>query len=158
LACLTSGGESPQANPKHDDHHGPGHHHRIVHTSGLDKRDCQSAAVLSSVRRDRQKHVVVMLSLINYGECVYVVEREQGLQQAQRAVGILDQLAVHIVPVDRPLVFEAAHLKARYAISYADAFGAALAQRNGGCVMTGDPEFRAVEPDIAVHWLPDRRK
>ena len=110
------------------------------------------------LRRARQKQVVVMFSLINYGECVYVVEREQGLQQAQRAVGIIDQLAVHVAPVDRPLVFEAAHLKARYSISYADAFGAALAQRNGGCVMTGDPEFRAVEPDIAVHWLPDRRK
>ena len=113
--------------------------------------------VRRALRRARQKQVVVLFSLINYGECVYVVEREQGLQQAQRAVGIIDQLAVHVVAANRPLVFEAAHLKARFAISYADAFGAALAQRHGGSLMTGDPEFRALEPDVAIHWLPDRQ-
>jgi ribonuclease VapC len=55
------------------------------------------------------------------------------------------------------LVFEAAHLKARYPISYADAFAAALAKRNGAHLMTGDPEFKAVEPEVAIHWLTARR-
>jgi ribonuclease VapC len=99
----------------------------------------------------------VLFSLINYGECLYVVERAQGLQQTQLAVGIIDQLAMRIVPADRSLVFEAAHIKARYPISYADAFSVALAKRNRASVMTGDPEFEAVEPDVAIHWLPDRR-
>lgn len=66
---------------------------------------------------------------IAYGECLDVVEREQGLQRTQRAVGIIDQLALRVVPADRPLVFEAAHVKARYPISYADAFSVALAKR-----------------------------
>jgi ribonuclease VapC len=106
----------------------------------------------------RGKHVVVLLSLIAYGECLYVIERQQGLQRAQLAVGIIDQLALHVTPADRPLVFEAAHVKARYPISYADAFSVALAKRTGGRVMTGDPEFQAVEHEIAIHWLPDRRR
>jgi ribonuclease VapC len=110
------------------------------------------------LRTARRKQVVVLLSLIAYGECLYVIEREQGLQHAQRAVGIIDQLALHVMPVDRHLVFEAAHVKARYPISYADAFSVALAKRNDGRVMTGDPEFEAVEPEIAVQWLPDRRR
>jgi len=43
-------------------------------------------------------------------------------------------------------------------MSYADAFSVALAKRNDGRVMTGDPEFKAVEAEISVHWLPDRRR
>ena len=110
------------------------------------------------LRTARRKQVVVLLSLIAYGECLYVIEREQGLQQAQRAVGIIDQLPLHVMPADRPLVFEAAHVKARYPMSYADAFSVALAKRNDGRVMTGDPEFKAVESEISVRWLPDRRR
>jgi ribonuclease VapC len=96
--------------------------------------------------------------MINYGEALYVVERERGLQAAQRAIGIVDQLPLHVVAADRSLVFEAAHAKARYPISYADAFSVALAKRNHGRIMTGDPEFKAVEAEIDIQWLPHRRK
>ena len=109
------------------------------------------------LQKARRKQVIALFSLINYGECLYVVEREQGLQQAQRAVGIIDQLALRVVAPDRQLVFAAAHLKARYAISYADAFTAALAKDNKGRIMTGDPEFKAVESEVPIHWLPDLR-
>lgn len=110
------------------------------------------------LRNARRKQVSVLFSLINYGECLYVIEREQGVQQAQRAVGIIDQLALHVIQADRTLVFEAAHMKARYSFSYADAFSAALAKRNHGRVMTGDPEFKAVEAEVAIHWLPSHRR
>ena len=81
------------------------------------------------LRRARKKQVLVLFSLINYGECLYVTEREHGLQQAQRAAGIIDQLALRVVPADLPLVFAAAHIKARYPVSYADAFSIALTNR-----------------------------
>jgi predicted nucleic acid-binding protein len=109
------------------------------------------------LRNARKKQARVLFSLINYGEALYVIEREQGLHAAQRAIGIIDQLALQVVPADRPLVFEAAHFKARYPISYADAFSVALAKRNGGDVMTADPEFKAVESEVTVHWLVDSR-
>src|ERR1051325_5778379 len=94
--------------------------------------------VRQMLRRARKGQLLVLFCLINYGECLYVVEREQGVQQAQRAIGIVDQLALQVVPADRALVFEAARLKARYSISYADAFAAATARRNHGRVVTGD--------------------
>jgi uncharacterized protein with PIN domain len=59
------------------------------------------------LRSARRKQVVVLLSLITYGECLYVIEREQGFHQAQRAIGIIEQLALRLMPADRPLVFEA---------------------------------------------------
>jgi predicted nucleic acid-binding protein len=107
--------------------------------------------------RARRKDVLVLFSLINYGECLYLIERARGLQNTQLAVSIIDQLAVRVVPTDRSLVFEAAHLKACHPISNADAFSVALGKRNRAHLMTGDPEFQAVEADVAIHWLPDRR-
>lgn len=108
------------------------------------------------LRAARRKRAVVLLSLIAYGECLYIVEREQGFHQAQRAVGIIDQLPVRVMPADRPLVFDAAHFKAQFPVSYADAFSIALARRSHARVMTGDPEFKAVESEVLVHWLPHR--
>lgn len=110
------------------------------------------------LRRARRRELHVLLSLISFGECLYVTEREQGLHRAQHAVSIIDQLALRVVPVDRPLVFAAAHLKARHAISYADAFTAAVAMRHRGAVMTGDPEFEALESEVGILWLEDRRR
>src|SRR5437870_13549542 len=102
------------------------------------------------LRRARKKQVLVLFSLMNYGECLYVTECEQGLQQAQRAAGIIDHLAVRVVPADRSHVFAAAHIKARYPVSYADAFSIALAKQMDARVMTGDPEFKSVETEISV--------
>ena len=113
--------------------------------------------VRRTLQRARKKQVVLLFSIINYGECLYIIEREHGLQQAQRAAGIIDQLALRVMPADRPLVFEAAHIKAHYPVSYADAFSIALAKQNSARVMTGDPEFSAVESEVPVQWLPPRR-
>ncbi len=48
----------------------------------------------------------------------------------------------------------AAALKARGGgLSYADCFCAALAFELGATVVTGDPDFHAFEPDLAILWL-----
>ena len=114
--------------------------------------------VRQMLRKARKRELTALFSLINFGECLYIIEREQGLQEAQRAVSIVDQLPLHVVSVDRSLVFEAARLKARYRIAYADAFCVALAKRHDGRIVTGDPEFRAVETEVSVNRLTDRRK
>jgi ribonuclease VapC len=50
-------------------------------------------------------------------------------------------------------VLEAARIKARLPISYADAFAVATAQRERAVIVTGDPEFRKVEHLVTVKWL-----
>jgi len=55
--------------------------------------------------------------------------------------------------IDRQRVLAAAHIKARYPVSYADAFAIALANELGATVVTGDPEFKEVESVVAVLWL-----
>jgi predicted nucleic acid-binding protein len=98
------------------------------------------------------------LSVINLGEILYIVEREQGLVAAQRTLAALDQLPVHVLPAERRVVLSAARLKARYAISYADAFAAVAAQEQQAILVTGDPEFKPLIANglLQVEWLPRR--
>ncbi|PYN80598.1 MAG: VapC toxin family PIN domain ribonuclease [Candidatus Rokuibacteriota bacterium] len=105
-----------------------------------------------------QRHTVY-LSLINLGEVLYITERERGLVEARRALGAVDQLPLEVVGVSRATVLAAAHVKARFPISYADAFAVVTAQSHGGTVMTGDPKFEAVAEAgvVAVAWLPRQR-
>jgi len=112
--------------------------------------------VRQALRRAQKGALRVLFSIINYGECLYVIEREQGVRQVQSIIGVIDSLPISIIPAERSLVFAAARLKARYPISYADAFSAALTKQNSARLMTGDPEFKPLEREIVVHWLPRR--
>lgn len=96
------------------------------------------------------------LSLINLGEVLYITERGRGRAKALQTLAAIDQLPLHISPVSRATVLAAAHIKARYSISYADAFAVVTAREHNGPLVTGDPEFRAVADDglIVVEWLP----
>jgi ribonuclease VapC len=107
---------------------------------------------------EAQRHTV-HVSLINLGEALYITERERGLVAARRTLGAVDELPLELVPVSRTTVLAAAHIKARFPISYADAFAAVAARDCGAVVITGDPEFRPLADAglVAVEWLPRRR-
>ena len=109
--------------------------------------------VRQAFRRAQKGTLEIFLSLINLGECIYVIERKQNFNEAQNAIVNIEALPLSVVPADRKLVFEAAHLKANYPVSYADAFAAALAMRHRARLMTGDLEFKALEKEVAIHWL-----
>ncbi len=95
----------------------------------------------------------VAMSLINLGEVLYITERERGLAKAQESLALIEQLPIKILPVDRPDVLSAAHVKANFPIAYADAFAIVAAQSHDGVLVTGDPEFEAVEDDIRIEWI-----
>jgi ribonuclease VapC len=102
----------------------------------------------------RQGEASVWMSIVNYGEVIYITEREQGLFAAQRTIAAMDQLPMSVVDADRKLTLSAAKVKAHHSISYADAFAVALAQVKQAAVLTGDPEFRKAEALVAIDWLP----
>lgn len=95
----------------------------------------------------------IYISMINLGEVVYIIERERNLMKAQEVLALLEQLPIEIVQVDREMVLNAAHIKANYPVSYADAFAVALAQLKGGVVLTDDPEFEVVKGIVDVEGL-----
>jgi len=96
----------------------------------------------------------VYLSVINFGEAVYITERERGLTSAQRMIASVDQLPIAVIDADRALTLAAAHLKADHPIAYADAFSAALALDKDAVLVTGDPELHCLDPLLPIDWLP----
>lgn len=93
------------------------------------------------------------LSLINLGETTYIIEREQGNTQAQRVLVDIRRMPLVLHDVGESRVLAAAHIKAHYPLSYADCFAAALAQELRAILVTGDPEFHALQGVIPVLWL-----
>jgi ribonuclease VapC len=98
----------------------------------------------------------LQISLINWGEVVTAFERKGGAAMADAIIAEIDTLPIDILPPDRALTRRAAATKAREGISYADAFCAELGREKNAEVVTGDLEFKSLEGEIAIHWLPGR--
>ena len=91
---------------------------------------------------------------VNIGETFYILARERGLEKAEYFLNvILRTLPIRVVGNDLEAVIEAAKIKARYPISYADAFVVATAVKEGAPIVTGDPDFKHVEGLVKIDWL-----
>lgn len=101
---------------------------------------------------DRQQ-ATVLLSAVNLGEIYYRVGRQSDRTTALDTLSDIRRLSLTIVPVSDDMVFAAADFKMAYAISYADAFAAALAERTGATLVSGDPEFDQLQGRIKVEKL-----
>lgn len=86
---------------------------------------------------------------VNYAEVKYILTRKDGLEAWKAAARILGGLPVEFHPADR-----AAGIKARSRLSLARAFAAAPARKHKAELVTGDPEFKAVEKQIKINWFP----
>lgn len=95
----------------------------------------------------------LLLPMINLGELLYITERRGGVAKAQDVLALIRQLPIEILPADEQAIFAAAHIKANYAISYADSFVVAAAMQEDAIILTGDSEFQSVERLVRVEWL-----
>lgn len=102
--------------------------------------------------QDRSRSHAI-LNWINWGEFYYIVKRRVGAAKTTDALRLLEQLPIELFPVDQPLVRAAAEIKSAHALSYADAFCIATAQRLDATVLTNDSEFEAVKNLIKIRWI-----
>jgi len=98
---------------------------------------------------DRPLH----MTEVNYAEVKYMVLKKDGVEAWEQAADVLKSLPLEFHPVTRPLADNAADFKARFKISLAGAFAAALTKGKKAELVTGDPEFKALEKEIKVVWL-----
>ena len=101
--------------------------------------------------RDSGKHC--LLSVVNWGEVYYITLLEAGQQRADEVAHLIHTLPIHLVTADLELAKQAAILKSKKRMSYADCFAAALAKHRRIELVTGDKEFRQVEGEVKVLWL-----
>jgi predicted nucleic acid-binding protein len=100
------------------------------------------------------KATEVLINEINLGEVFYILARGRGLEKADYFLNtIYPSLPLREAGNAFRDVLEAARIKARYAISYADCFAAATALREKAPLVTGDPEFKKLKGLIEIDWL-----
>lgn len=95
----------------------------------------------------------VVMSAINIGEVAYTLRKRFRPKDAELFLSRVPNLPFEIVVPAFPDILEAATLKSRYPISYADAFAAQLALKRDAPLVTGDPEFRGIA-GLTFVWLP----
>lgn len=117
--------------------------------------DETAAGEVEKVLREMEKgRAKGYLSIINWGEIYYITMREQGRDIAEDVIDLLDNYPLKLIESDRSLTLAAAQFKGKYRITYADCFAAALAVQHNAILLTGDPEFKALESEIQIAWLP----
>lgn len=98
----------------------------------------------------------IYVSAVNLGEVAYNIERRTSAEQVAAVLASVAQLPIEVLPVTRQRALDAAHLKARYHLGYADSFAAALAIEPDASVVTGDPDFERVSGAVRVRWVKGR--
>jgi predicted nucleic acid-binding protein len=98
----------------------------------------------------------LLVTAINLGEVWYSLARVSSEINADRAIKEILGLGFAIVEIDWGLANHAAKLKAKHKLAYADCFAAALAQQRKIEIVTGDPEFKQLQNDVDIYWLPQK--
>jgi ribonuclease VapC len=112
----------------------------------------QMRRLLLAARRGKLQ---LIMSVINLGEVYYRIAKVSDESNARQILERFRLAPVVVLPVENPLVFQAASLKARFPISYADSFAAALAIGRGARLVTGDPDYQPLEDArvLKIQWL-----
>ncbi len=111
--------------------------------------------IKEALLKAKKRECRIYLNEINLGEVYYRIWKDQGEEIARQTLNLCGSLPIIFVPIDREFILKAAELKAKYKISYADAFCLETARRENCPVITGDPEFTRI-PGIKITWLRAR--
>ncbi|MDP8979864.1 MAG: PIN domain-containing protein [Acidobacteriota bacterium] len=93
------------------------------------------------------------MSWINAGEVYYISAKRLGPHLAEEFLKRLPSLPVRMVVPTESDIISAARLKGSRRLSYADAFAAALAIREGCSLITGDPELAGLNDLLPIDWI-----
>ena len=99
----------------------------------------------------------IAMTVVNLGEVVYKTAGRYGADRAHEVLGLINEFVIDMIEIDRALALEAAQFKVDHRMSYADCMAAALAQRLGAVLVTGDREFRSVT-EFSIEWLPQPQR
>jgi uncharacterized protein len=117
-------------------------------------REAGFEKVLNVLKAGNGLGMPVLMNDVNVGETYYILSRKRGPEKADYFLhAILPGLPIDVISNSFEDVMEAARIKARYPLSFADCFAAATARRENALLMTGDPEFSHVGHLVSVEWL-----
>jgi len=96
----------------------------------------------------------VLMNAVNVGEVFYILSRQRGDRAAEYFLSVvLPGLPIGVIGNSFANVMEAARLKAKHALSFADCFAAATAIRENAVLVTGDAEFKKLGRAVTIEWI-----
>ena len=102
------------------------------------------------LEKAKDNTVTIFIAFISFAEVYYITIQEKGALEAQRRNALISKLTIQRVESTEELSLIAGELKAKYRISLADAWIAAVAKYKGAVLVHKDPEFGQVESEIQV--------
>jgi ribonuclease VapC len=109
--------------------------------------------VAALLEKASDRDVPLQMTEVNYAEVKYMIVHKDGADRWAQIARELPTLPIEFQPADRRLADVAADFKARYRVSLADAFAAALAKERETELITGEAEFKPLEKEIKITWL-----
>ena len=98
-------------------------------------------------------HVRVLMSAVNYGEVYGSILRQNGPEQALMVIQAVSPLPIEVVDATRQSACNAADVKAKHKLYYADSFAAGLAIEQKATLVTSDSDFRKLGHGFPMVWL-----
>jgi uncharacterized protein len=112
-----------------------------------------ASVVAELLAEAKASHERLLLHEVNLAEVYYLTIRRAGEDRARSIAAQLLHLPVRIVASTPEILWQAARLKAQHPLSLADAFAAATAILMDATIITGDPEFRAIDDLVDIRWI-----
>ena len=128
------------------------------------KRVLDSYALLAYLKKEDKyerikgllssKDTVLFMNEINIGECFYILARERTIDKAEYFIhSVLPNLPISKISNTFQDIIEAARIKAKHPLSYADCFVIQTSLRENAPLITGDPEFKKADKLVQIEWL-----
>lgn len=92
----------------------------------------------------------LLMSVVNWGEVIYVVWQRRGEEAARERMRAMARYPLEIVAADPETTLLAATLKAQHKLSYVDCFAAAVALAKKATLVTTDQDFAGVRDELDV--------
>lgn len=117
--------------------------------------DEEGADLVDSLLEQAEKdQLLLLVSFATVTEIFYLSLREQGETVARERLELLDQLPLIRVESNPSACLAAGRLKAKFSISLADSWIAALAKSSEARLVHKDPEFDALCDEVDLFPLP----
>lgn len=95
------------------------------------------------LKKADKKEIGLFMNMMNLGEVFYRICRIASTKKAEDIISKIRFLPITFISVSDPMVMEAARIKRKYSVSYADAFAIHTAIERKATVVTADPEYKA---------------
>jgi ribonuclease VapC len=121
--------------------------------------DEEGADVIENCLRQAAKGALrVFISFATLAEVFASATKKEGTDRAEFYVAVIKTWPIRWIHSSEELCLSAGTVKAKYRVSFADAFIAATAMQLNAVLIHKDPEFEALKPILRTEPLPSKHR